>query len=506
MWARFDNGDNLLFRETDFQVPGQSNLIRTLWNLRDPVLCPLLGHLVLASQQPMDRVPWLDELLMSESTLAMNPEQQEFVAELLGFPIFETDSMPVELHQPTSPANMFAALRAQSEGIKNPDRTLPMVWLIAAGAVLIGLGLIIGPLLLMLFWRMSHPPASAPAAVESTPMERPVETPAPASPAPPEIEALAMMPRTIEPQRQAVARPKFAPLVQVWRIAGKAAPHCLDFTRDGRQIVLSPGGSKTLTLLNAADVKPIGQSIETEDFIIRSVGCGADGLALISGDDEGSVWDLGLRQSMRSVALADADLATISISPDGKDALCISKIDGRFLRVGFDVGMTTGSWKITSEEKIVSLRYGPDSKTAVGVDESFQFFIFALVSNDQSSWPDPTRTAKSVVMSPDKRLLLSFGKGNELRLWDIAQKRLLRTLTGHEGIVSEAVFTSDGRVLSIAADKTLRVWNVSSGEQIEKIGLAEQAKGLKLSPDRRFAVTASATGPNAAIQLWRVRN
>ena len=36
LWDRFDNGDNLLFRETDFADPAASKLLSALWELDDP--------------------------------------------------------------------------------------------------------------------------------------------------------------------------------------------------------------------------------------------------------------------------------------------------------------------------------------------------------------------------------------------------------------------------------------------------------------------------------------
>ena len=35
LWQRFNNGDNLLFREADFKQPATSDLFGALWELRD---------------------------------------------------------------------------------------------------------------------------------------------------------------------------------------------------------------------------------------------------------------------------------------------------------------------------------------------------------------------------------------------------------------------------------------------------------------------------------------
>jgi WD40 repeat protein len=126
------------------------------------------------------------------------------------------------------------------------------------------------------------------------------------------------------------------------------------------------------------------------------------------------------------------------------------------------------------------------------------------VKDDQVSWPDPSRTARSALMSPDKRQVVSFGKSNELRVWDVEKKKLLHTLAGHAGGVADAAITSDGRILTVGADKALRVWDAATGIEVEGIDLPEPASCVRLSPDGHSAVTASAGGPDAAMQLWRL--
>ena len=51
LWKTYDNGENLLFRETDFTRSAESELLLDLWQLPDPDIRPLLGHLLLGSQQ-----------------------------------------------------------------------------------------------------------------------------------------------------------------------------------------------------------------------------------------------------------------------------------------------------------------------------------------------------------------------------------------------------------------------------------------------------------------------
>jgi hypothetical protein len=62
LWERYENGDNLLFRSQDLQDPGSSALFHELAEATDPAIAALAGHLLLASQGPVDRVPLLHEV------------------------------------------------------------------------------------------------------------------------------------------------------------------------------------------------------------------------------------------------------------------------------------------------------------------------------------------------------------------------------------------------------------------------------------------------------------
>ena len=62
LWKRFNNDENLLFREDDYRHPDDSEAFRTLWKLPDSESRGLVGRLVLASRMPLDKTPLLDEI------------------------------------------------------------------------------------------------------------------------------------------------------------------------------------------------------------------------------------------------------------------------------------------------------------------------------------------------------------------------------------------------------------------------------------------------------------
>jgi hypothetical protein len=86
LWSRFDNSENLLFREEDFRQPARSPLLKTLWSLPDRDVRSLVGHLLLASQGPLLVVPSLDELVEEKGVRPLSVGEESQVRALLGPP------------------------------------------------------------------------------------------------------------------------------------------------------------------------------------------------------------------------------------------------------------------------------------------------------------------------------------------------------------------------------------------------------------------------------------
>ncbi|MHC4401783.1 MAG: protein kinase domain-containing protein [Planctomycetota bacterium] len=110
---------------------------------------------------------------------------------------------------------------------------------------------------------------------------------------------------------------------------------------------------------------------------------------------------------------------------------------------------------------------------------------------------------RSVVLSPDARWLLSGAGDRTLRLWDASTGRCERTFNGHSDWVRSVALSDDGRyAVSGSWDKTLCLWDVATGRSIRTLnGHANYVNSVWLSGDGRQAFSASW---DKTVKHWNV--
>jgi WD40 repeat protein/uncharacterized caspase-like protein len=134
-----------------------------------------------------------------------------------------------------------------------------------------------------------------------------------------------------------------------------------------------------------------------------------------------------------------------------------------------------------------------------------------------------TKSVNAVAFSPDNRWLASGGKDNVIKLWDLAQGNILRTLYGHTTNVNALAVSPDGKLLASgsgdindqrdlgaftqggvvggAEENTVRIWNVQTGQQLQLLrGHELPIAAIAFSNDGHSLTSVSGD----AIKVWDV--
>jgi WD40 repeat protein len=308
-------------------------------------------------------------------------------------------------------------------------------------------------------------------------------------------------------------------------IMGRNDQASVSYSADGKLLATAgfDGAIKLWDVSAAATARLVTQArtLGRTALPVDSAAFSGDGRALaVGGANAGGVWDLDAGVALPAIAVPKvtrgvAKPSAIALNYDG--SLIASAAGGRSIKIN---EARTGRELFTvAQERSVninSLAWSADGRllassqleTRAGVDlnrlnESgnlAELYDYSIILWDAAEGRELRRISGNTTniyataFSPDSRMLASVGDAAVVKLWDTATGRELATLKGHSQSVKAVAFSSDGKLLvSGSDDGSARLWDVNSGEPLATLVMLNGgADWLVVTPDGLFDGTPGA--------------
>ena len=147
-------------------------------------------------------------------------------------------------------------------------------------------------------------------------------------------------------------------------------------------------------------------------------------------------------------------------------------------------------------KQVKAVAFSADGSIVVSTPGALR--VWRMEDNSSEQFPNPGRDIRCIALSPDSSLLASGHGIGVVKVWNISNKKRMRTLAGHNRPVNSIAFSPDGETLA-SADRAdgIILWNIDEGKRVATF----VGDTMAFSGDGRIL---AAVGSSRSIQLWDI--
>jgi WD40 repeat protein len=164
------------------------------------------------------------------------------------------------------------------------------------------------------------------------------------------------------------------------------------------------------------------------------------------------------------------------------------------------------TWRSPSRE-LACIGFDKQSNSLAGGTSQTAIYLWKLTEQaDQlPALFNPVPRTYALAISPGGEFLAAASADHSIRLFRLHDERLVKTLTGHEGVIRSLVFSPDGKSLhSGSFDRTIRHWRIPEGTTLaDPTKLGGEVFNLIFSEDGRFLLSG---GTDRCVNIIRSRD
>jgi WD40 repeat protein/tRNA A-37 threonylcarbamoyl transferase component Bud32 len=257
------------------------------------------------------------------------------------------------------------------------------------------------------------------------------------------------------------------------------------FTPDGSRLV-SGSAEGTLRIWEISQVER--NILRGHEDFVYDVAFSPDGEQVASGAWDATIrlWDATTGRQTGLLKCETGIVGSVVYSPDGLRLASNNRHQGVTF---WDVASqkAAGAWPMPGGSFDPRAAFSPDGKLLASASATGAVHLWDVAAGREVAKLDGHRnTSLDVAFHPDGSLLASTGAfwDRTVRLWDVAKRAPIAVLEGHTDAVWRVAFSANGKLLaSCSNDKTLRLWDPQTHEQLVVIPMGTIVYGVAFSPD-----------------------
>ncbi len=251
-----------------------------------------------------------------------------------------------------------------------------------------------------------------------------------------------------------------------------AAVWCLVFSPQGG--TLATAGTDGKVLLWDIPTGEVRTALEGQDSLVTALTCLADGTALVSGAVDGSIhrWD-AVSPALAELSGPGDETRLVLFSPDGGQLVAAGV--GSHVVV-YDLESGTQKYRFRQSSNAYSGDISSDGKLLA---VSGREILLANLETGKAigSFGKGEPALRAVAFTPDAKTLVAGNDDGVIQVWDVATKRVKKTLPQQPLNIYDLAISPDGKTLATAMGDykrraesgEIKLWDLESGKPLQTL-------------------------------------
>ena len=275
--------------------------------------------------------------------------------------------------------------------------------------------------------------------------------------------------------------------VRRWDVSTLPHQRLVDLPAGANSAAIAPDGERvavgfsdgSIRLYSLPAGRLLGETSSAHGDAINRLAFNRDGnlLASASHDDTAKLWDVTENQTLtarQTYEGHEAEVYGLAFSPDGR-TLATASYDGRvgLFAMGED---TLPRFFKAHEGRVASVAFDASGTQLLSAGIEDKTARLWDLTNDPPglvrAYPKSPAKLIWATLSPDGEWMVEVGRNSLVHVYSTNDGRLVHELVGHQQSVFRAEFSPDSQQLAtVSTDATIRLWDVSSADELWTIQL-----------------------------------